>query len=117
MSDDNCEYERVKVDDLPFYSSPKECSYALQDREPGVLQEKVKVVRTGMVEMFTLAEQNIYAGAALFSSAYAPITKEENLDARRGVTGAGCWPSHREISEEGGVPYDWCCGWGSYQLS
>ena len=92
MSDDkdNCEDEGVKVDDLPFYSFPRGCSYALQDREPGVLQEKVKVVRTGMVEMFTLAEQNIYAGAVLFSSAYAHITKEENLPARVGImTGGG----------------------------
>merc|ERR1719312_469473 len=43
-----------------------------------------------MVEMFTLAEQNIYAGAVLFSSAYGHITKEENLPARVGImTGGG----------------------------
>merc|ERR1719312_1836156 len=43
-----------------------------------------------MVEMFTLADKNIHAGAALYSSAYAHITKEENLPARVGIiTGGG----------------------------
>ena len=43
-----------------------------------------------MVEMFTLADKNIHAGAVLFSSAYAHITKEENLPARVGImTGGG----------------------------
>jgi len=89
---DNCysEREEVNVADLPFYSSSQDCSYALQDSEPGVLQEKVKEVRKELVEMFILAKQKFYAGVALSSTAYKHITKEDNLPARVGIiTGGG----------------------------
>jgi len=94
---DNGGSGQVKVDDLPFYSSPPGTSYALSEQEPGLLQSSVKMVREGMLEGVTMMRQAVTAvtdvvdtGLAHSSSAHYQLTQEDNLPARVGViTGAG----------------------------
>ena len=99
MSGNNDESARsqVKVDDLSFYSSSPTTSYSLANKEPGMVQETVKVVRESVMEGISLARQAkesvthvVDTGVAHSTAAYNQLTEEENLPVRVGViTGAG----------------------------
>ena len=99
MSGNNDESARsqVKVDDLSFYSSTPSTSYSLAKKEPGLVQENVKVLREGVMEGISLVRQAreavthvVDTGIAHSTGAYNQLTEEENLPARVGViTGAG----------------------------
>ena len=87
----------VKVEDLSFYSSPADTSYALAKQESGVVQGGVKVVREGVIEGISMVKQAMSSvthvvdtGVAHSSAAYYQLTEEDNLPARVGViAGAG----------------------------
>ena len=99
MSGTNDESARsqVKVDDLSFYSSSPPTSYSLAKKEPGMVQENVKVVRLGVMEGISLVRKAkesvthvVDTGVAHSTAAYNQLTEEENLPVRVGViTGAG----------------------------
>jgi len=87
----------VKVEDLSFYSSSADTSYALAKQESGLVQGGVKVVREGVIEGISMVKQAMSSvthvvdtGVAHSSAAYYQLTEEDNLPARVGViTGAG----------------------------
>ena len=84
--------DQVKVDDLPFYGSSSAPSYTLAKKEPGMVQENVKMVREGVMEGASLMRQAketvnhiVDTGVAHSSAAYYQLTEEDNLPARVGV--------------------------------
>ena len=85
------------MDDLSFYSSSPPTSYSLAKKEPGLVQENVKVVRLGVMEGISLVKKAkesvnhvVVTGVAHSTAAYNQLTEEENLPVRVGViTGAG----------------------------
>eukprot|EP00092_Neocalanus_flemingeri_P008166 GFUD01008806.1.p1 GENE.GFUD01008806.1~~GFUD01008806.1.p1 ORF type:complete len:251 (+),score=105.19 GFUD01008806.1:46-798(+) len=86
---------QVRLDDLSFYSSSSGPAYTLDRKEPGMVQENVKMVREGLLEGVTLMRQAkeavnhiVDTGIAHSSAAHYQLLEEDNLPARVGVIAA-----------------------------
>eukprot|EP00092_Neocalanus_flemingeri_P102974 GFUD01131718.1.p1 GENE.GFUD01131718.1~~GFUD01131718.1.p1 ORF type:complete len:246 (+),score=116.90 GFUD01131718.1:43-780(+) len=83
---------QVRLDDLSFYSSSSGPAYTLDKKEPGMVQESVKMVREGLLEGVSLMRQAkeavnhvVDTGIAHSSAAHYQLLEEDNLPARVGV--------------------------------
>eukprot|EP00092_Neocalanus_flemingeri_P008167 GFUD01008807.1.p1 GENE.GFUD01008807.1~~GFUD01008807.1.p1 ORF type:complete len:163 (+),score=75.15 GFUD01008807.1:46-534(+) len=86
---------QVRLDDLSFYSSSSGPAYTLDRKEPGMVQENVKMVREGLMEGVSLMRQAkeavnhvVDTGVAHSSAAHYQLLEEDNLPARVGVIAA-----------------------------
>ena len=95
MSNSNEDSNRVKVDDLSFYSATTSPVYSLNKKEPGFIEQNVKMLREIVLEGVGLVRQGVDTvnhvvdtGVAHSSTAYYQLQEEDNLPARIGVISA-----------------------------
>jgi len=93
----DCPSGQVRVDSLPFYRSSPTTAFSLARKDPGVVQENVKLVREGVVEGVSMVMQAkefvnhvVDTGVAHSTAAHYQLLDEDNLPARVGlIAGTG----------------------------